>query len=506
MVPKKSPRIPLELHQIKAYEFYQKRLASGKEGNEIDDWQQAKEYLSQHPRAILAWNLKMPYRGGKRLIKRLLLSLQSLVRVAWKLLIFPFWLFQQIPGLFAREDKDSRTFAIDVVKTIISALGLIATLLAGIGLIVNYFNSQAEMQLTQQRLITERFSKAVEQIGSGKEEVVIGGIYSLERIAKDSPKDQWTIMEVLTSYIRKNSPIPSNKRQLKPEAEEREKTPEKLPSVSIPVQAALTVIGRRKGDNLAETTDSNKIKILDLSRTNLRGANLNRANLNRASLHLANLNGAFLEEANLDGANLNRANLNGANLDGAKLIGANLIGANLNGANLNGANLNGANLIGAKLIGANLNGANLNGAFLIGAFLIEANLEEANLNGANLNGASLNGAFLRGAFLIGANLNGASLNGAFLRGAFLNGAEGLNPEQIKSACSWEKAIYTEAKWDEDKQLWVVADREANQREIEKLKRDKNSDPPNPRLFSALCDNFCLWNREMLTGDETSTFP
>jgi len=451
MVPKKSPRIPLELHQIKAYEFYQKRLASGKEGNEIDDWQQAKEYLSQHPRAILAWNLKMPYRGGKRLIKRLLLSLQSLVRVAWKLLIFPFWLFQQIPGLFAREDKDSRTFAIDVVKTIISALGLIATLLAGIGLIVNYFNSQAEMQLTQQRLITERFSKAVEQIGSGKEEVVIGGIYSLERIAKDSPKDQWTIMEVLTSYIRKNSPIPSNIQQLKPEAEEREKTPEKLPSVSIPVQAALTVIGRRKGDNLAETTDSNKIKILDLSRTNLRGANLNRANLNRANLDGANLNGAFLEEANLDGANLNRANLNRANLDGAKLIGANLIGAFLNGANLNGANLNGANLIGANLIGANLNGANLNGAFL-------------------------------------------------------NGAEGLNPEQIKSACFWEKAIYTEAKWDEDKQLWVVADREANQREIEKLKRDKNSDPPNPRLFSALCDNFCLWNREMLTGDETSIFP
>ncbi len=408
MVPKKSPRIPLELHQIKAHEFYQKRLASGKEGNEIDDWQQAKEYLSQHPRAILAWNLKMPYRGGKRLIKRLLLSLQSLVRVAWKLLIFPFWLFQQIPGLFAREDKDSRTFAIDVVKTIISALGLIATLLAGIGLFVNYLNSQAERQLIQERLITERFSKAVEQIGNNKEEVVIGGIYSLERIAKDSPKDQWTIMEVLTSYIRKNSPIPSNIQQLKPE--ERQKAPEKLPSVSIPVQAALTVIGRRKvendqaGDNLAETTDSNKIKILDLSRTNLRGANLN-------------------------------------------------------GANLNGANLNGAYLYGAYLYGAILNGAYLNGAYL---------------NGAYLNGAILNGADLYGAHLYGANLYGANLYGANLYGA-----EDLYPEQIKSACFWERAIYTEAKWDKDKKLWVAADREANRREIEKLKRDKNSDPRNP---------------------------
>ena len=448
MVPKKSPRIPLELHQIKAHEFYQKRLASGKEGNEIDDWQQAKEYFSQHPRAILAWNLKMPYRGGKRLIKRLLLSLQSLVRVAWKLLIFPFWLFQQIPGLFAREDKDSRTFAIEVVKTIISALGLIATLFAGIGLIVNYFNSQAEMQLTQQRLITERFSKAVEQIGNTKEEVVIGGIYSLERIAKDSPKDQWTIMEVLTSYIRKNSPIPSNIEQLEPE--ERQKALEKLPSVSIPVQAALTVIGRRKvendqaGDNLAETTDPNKIKILDLSGTNLRKAYLN-------------------------GANLNRANLIGANLIGANLIGANLRLADLEGANLNGADLKGANLDGADLKGANLNLADLEGA----------NLNLADLRLADLEGANLNGADLRGANLNGANLNGANLDGANLNGANLNGAVGLNPEQIKSACFWERAIHTQAKWDFDKELWVAEDREANQREIDKLKRDKNSDPPNP---------------------------
>ena len=448
MVPKKSPRIPLELHQIKAHEFYQKRLASGKEGNEIDDWQQAKEYFSQHPRAILAWNLKMPYRGGKRLIKRLLLSLQSLVRVAWKLLIFPFWLFQQIPGLFAREDKDSRTFAIEVVKTIISALGLIATLLAGIGLFVNYLNSQAERQLIQERLITERFSKAVEQIGNDKEEVVIGGIYSLERIAKDSPKDQWTIMEVLTSYIRKNSPIPSNIEQLEPAA--RQKVLEKLPSVSIPVQAALTVIGRRKvendqaGDNLAETTDPNKTKFLDLSRTNLREADLNGADLNGAYLNRANLNGAYL-----DGAYLNQAKLNGAYLEEANLIGAKLNGAYLEGAYLNRANLNRANLDGA-------------------------NLEEAKLNGAYLNRANLNRANL-----IGANLNGANLIAANLIAANLNGAEDLHPEQIKSACFWEKAIHRGAYWDTDKQLWVAADREANQREIEKLKRDKNSDPPNP---------------------------
>jgi uncharacterized protein YjbI with pentapeptide repeats len=269
-------------------------------------------------------------------------------------------------------------------------------------------------------------------------------------------------MEVLTSYIRKNSPIPSNIEQLKPE--ERKKALEKLPSVSIPVQAALTVIGRRKvendqaGDNLAETTNPNKIKILDLSGTNLRGADLIGANLFGANLFGANLYGAKLWVAYLNGANLFGANLNRADLNRAKLNRANLNRANLYGAYLNLANLNLANLNLANLNLANLNLANLNGAYL---------------NGANLNGAKLNGANLIGADLIGADLIGANLDGANLWGAE------VDPKQIKSACFWESAIYTQGKWDEDKQLWVAADPKANQREIDKLKRDKNSDPPNP---------------------------
>ncbi len=43
-------------------------------------------------------------------------------------------------------------------------------------------------------------------------EVRLGGIYALERIARDSPKDHWTIMEVLTAYVRENSP-PNPKRR-----------------------------------------------------------------------------------------------------------------------------------------------------------------------------------------------------------------------------------------------------------------------------------------------------
>ena len=57
----------------------------------------------------------------------------------------------------------------------------------------------------RQRRITESFSKAVEQLGRDKLEVRLGGIYSLERISKESPDDYWTVMENLTAFVRERS-------------------------------------------------------------------------------------------------------------------------------------------------------------------------------------------------------------------------------------------------------------------------------------------------------------
>ena len=50
-------------------------------------------------------------------------------------------------------------------------------------------------------------------------EVRLGAIYALERIAFDSPRDQWTIMEVLTAYVRQNAPVPARE----PTKQEQEK-------------------------------------------------------------------------------------------------------------------------------------------------------------------------------------------------------------------------------------------------------------------------------------------
>jgi hypothetical protein len=56
-----------------------------------------------------------------------------------------------------------------------------------------------------QRRITENFSKAIEQLGSDKIEVRLGGIYSLERISKESLDDYWMAMENLTAFVRERS-------------------------------------------------------------------------------------------------------------------------------------------------------------------------------------------------------------------------------------------------------------------------------------------------------------
>src|SRR5262249_25548392 len=56
-----------------------------------------------------------------------------------------------------------------------------------------------QLSIAQQGQVTDRFGRAVEQLGSAAMDVRLGGIYSLERLARDSPPDQPTIVKVLSS-------------------------------------------------------------------------------------------------------------------------------------------------------------------------------------------------------------------------------------------------------------------------------------------------------------------
>jgi hypothetical protein len=260
---------------------------------------------------------------------------------------------------------------------------------------LNFANSRAGLAETQRQnresselqrrgQVTERFGKAIDQLGergekhSEKLDVRLGGIYALEQIAQDSPELHWPIVEVLTAFVREHTKADggAQPRSEQPERDQRMARPK----LAADIQAALTVLGRRNSDR-----DRGRV---DLGRANVQGARLS-----------------------------------GANLQGARLSGANLQGADLSDANLQGALLSDANLQGALLIGANLQGA----------WLTNATLQDALLIGAKLQGALLGGANLQGAVLSDANLQGALLGGASLQGANLEGAGGLTQEQLDSA-------------------------------------------------------------------------
>src|SRR5215472_8274288 len=77
----------------------------------------------------------------------------------------------------------------------------VAAVAAWIALMRHFAQTDAD----RQRRITETFSKAIEQLGSDKVEVRLGGIYSLERISKESPDDYLTVMENLSAFVRERS-------------------------------------------------------------------------------------------------------------------------------------------------------------------------------------------------------------------------------------------------------------------------------------------------------------
>jgi hypothetical protein len=216
----------------------------------------------------------------------------------------------------------------------------------------------AVLEASKAQIISQQVAKGFEQLGS-KDNIVLrlGGIYALEGVMNTSEQYHQPVLEALCAFVREKAKVKIDK----------EKTKNKGPgSLAADIQAALTVIGRRKAGP----------GYVDLSGANLSSAFLSGADLSHAKLFGASLSRAKLSRANLDGANLNGADLSHAKLFGADLSGASLSRANLSGANLDGAN--GANLTGAFLSRANLSGANLSRANLSDAIgLFQSQLDKA---------------------------------------------------------------------------------------------------------------------------------
>ena len=223
-------------------------------------------------------------------------------------------------------------------------VGLIGLLFTWRNLNQTRKSTQRSLELTEQGQITERFTRAIDQLGETDDngdprlEIRLGGIYALERIDKESPERAYhsTVMEVLTAYVRENAGLTSGKG-----ATEGDDETEQIDLVNADIQAVLDVIGRRQEQDPVPEEDRARMNLSrsDLSAARLRRANLSGVVLRKARLSGANLRGADLREADLREADLTRADLTRADLRKARIRGANVWGANLSDTDLRGADL-----------------------------------------------------------------------------------------------------------------------------------------------------------------------
>jgi uncharacterized protein YjbI with pentapeptide repeats len=260
---------------------------------------------------------------------------------------------------------------------------------------------------TRETHYTSLFTKAVEQLGSTREviaarnpeqgaaeentishteanlEVRLGAIYALERIAQDSERDHWPIMEVLSAYVRneQNCGMPT---LAHPIAGKGKEAPNVRPRVDI--QAALTVIGRRSPERVKY--EKEKGYSLDFSRASLKGVimengdfsdasffacSLDFANFNRTNLDRAKFSSATLQKTSFFSSKLNRAEFTSSKIEHAHFDNAEIQGGYFGSSTIKNTTFNYTLLSDGDFAGANISGAHF----------LKANLDNVNFRKSN---------------------------------------------------------------------------------------------------------------------------
>ncbi|MBU2982896.1 hypothetical protein KO498_13845, partial [Lentibacter algarum] len=328
------------------------------------------------------------------------------------ILLAPVWLFLfahilwalwQLAVTFSPTEKgsDLRWHILAFVGLITALGGLLSAPLA----LVRVWTTERQTRTAEQGHITERITKAVEQLGAEKTvkklnddgqtvetsepniEVRIGGLLSLERIAQDSTaddkgRDHVRVMEIVCAYVRENSnatppqdfPEPDWKplkddpteKQRKAHIAEREarlgnfvtesiafKWAQTLPKPRADIQQALDILGRRGSAQRqvearwGKDAALNATWVFDTPCPHL-PEEPTEAPLSPDILR-AYKSKLDAWKQSIDAYQGYRLDLRGANLQGADMSTGIYAGARLEAARLEGADLFGARLEGAYL-------------------------------------------------------------------------------------------------------------------------------------------------------------
>jgi uncharacterized protein YjbI with pentapeptide repeats len=249
--------------------------------------------------------------------------------------------------------------------------------------------------LSRESQVTDRFTKAVEQLGHASLGVRLGGLYALSRIARDSPQDAPAVVKVMCQYARAESRRQTALQQVSDSLRQRRN----LRRLPRSIDPASGIFGMDIRADISEAVSeaallSQKLPPLSLQLTGIR---LDGAHLGGMIAYEAVLDGCSMRRAVLSGVDLRQSWIRYSQLQGswfaeAKLQGAVFSYSRLEGADFRWSHLEGAMFYGTSLIDAKFDGAYLSGADLRGAKgLTATQLEKAILDSETLLPQSLAG-------------------------------------------------------------------------------------------------------------------
>lgn len=198
-------------------------------------------------------------------------------------------------------------------------------------------SSEDTLRLAEQGQVSERFSRAVEQLGATNADgspaidVRTGALFSLRQIGRDSKANAQPAFFFAAAYVRNNYEPPKNL-----ESHGCDKFQPPRPDIATALTFVLPAVAEKLPDDQEEPTVRG-LRGTPLPGLGLDGLVLTRLNLTGIKLRVAQLKDANFRESNLSSAIFHRACLLRADFRGANLRGADFSGAWLDGADLRGA-------------------------------------------------------------------------------------------------------------------------------------------------------------------------
>ncbi|MGQ4448318.1 pentapeptide repeat-containing protein [Streptomyces griseus] len=264
-----------------------------------------------------------------------------------------------------------------------------------------------QAELTREDQVTNRYVEAVKLTGSDSDTEKLGGIYALERIMHDSEKDHAMVVEFLCAFIREQAHTKRTQVSARPKE---------------PVQAALTVLGRRP------------------VRPERGRLNFRESSLQGASMTSGRFAGAVFDDCFLDNAQASDADFKEASFIRASLKRAWIQRANLRTTDLDKCDMSDGNFARTDFSDASLVKCNLSNVMFFGADFTEATLDSSWAHGAHFGSAKLAKCYPEGACLDGANLSDAEgITDTFLAGAYVT-AETRLPKNMRNTEAANQAI------------------------------------------------------------------